>query len=198
MAEKLLTDRQLKSARAREREYLLRDGGSLYARVRRAADGSASISWQYVFKWQGRAERLSIGTYPEVSLQSARRRRDEARALLHADPPAHPVLEARRRAAEAHARASAEASERTVRGLFDDWHAVYLAHARKDGGKSAREYFEHDVFPYVGAQRARTVGRAQISGLVDRVLARGARRKAPADRFCHYILQHRPTRSALL
>lgn len=180
MAEKLLTDKQLKTATARHKEFLLKDGGSLYARVRRATDGGASISWQYFFKWQGKTERLSLGPYPEVSLQSARKRRDEARALLNQAPPLHPVLEARRRVAEAHAKAAAESARKTVQGLFDDWHRVYLAHHRKDGGKEAKTFMDQDVLRYIGQRSAQSISRAEISELIDRILARGARRKANA------------------
>src|SRR4051812_21754614 len=98
MAEKLLTDRALRAAVAQDKEFLLADGGSLYARVRRTAEGEAALTWQYFFKWHGKTDRLSIGPYPEVSLQEARRRRDVARAGLKADPPQHPVLQARTRA----------------------------------------------------------------------------------------------------
>lgn len=178
MAEKLLTDKELRSAKAGDKEYLLADGGSLYARVRRAVDGSATLTWQYFFKWEGKTERLSIGPYPAVSLLSARQRRDEARAQLKSDPPQHPVLAARQRVAAAQAKVSAEAAERTVRQLYDDWHQVYLAHHRKDGGARVLECLEHDVFPFIGHRRARTITRADISAVLDRMLARDVRRKA--------------------
>lgn len=161
-------------------EFLMCDGGSLYARVRATSSGEASINWQYFFKWQGKTERLSIGPYPAVSLAEARKRRDAARALLTQDPPLHPVLEARRRAEAARAAIIAEGRQHTVRGLFEDWERVYLSHHRKDGGKSAREYFEHDVFPFIGGVRAKAVGRSDITAILDRILARGARRKANA------------------
>ena len=61
MAEKLLTDRALRAAKARDKEYLIADGGSLYARVRGTAAGKASLTWQFFFKWDGKTERLSIG-----------------------------------------------------------------------------------------------------------------------------------------
>lgn len=180
MAEKLLTDRALRTARAPEpgKEILLADGGSLYARVRPTSSGAAGISWQFFFKWNGKTERLSIGTYPEVSLVEARRRRDQARELLHADPPQHPVHAARARAAAAHAEVLAQASERSVRALFEDWKRVYLEAHRKDKGAEALERCERDVFPVIGAMRARAVTRTQISAVIDRVLARGARRSA--------------------
>lgn len=180
MPEKLLSERQVRTAKPAAREYLLSDGGSLAARVRATRAGEASISWFFWFKWQGRTERMALGTYPEVGLAEARRRRDAARAMLKAQPPQHPVLETRRRAAEAHAKALAEASERTVRALFEDWRRTYAVKHRKDGGAEALAFFEKDVFPYVGEMKARALTRAQIAELVDRVVARGARRKANA------------------
>jgi integrase len=180
MAEKLLTDRALRQAKppTDKSETLLADGGSLYARVRATAAGEASITWQYFFKWHGRTERLSIGPYPEVTLLEARRRRDEARAGLKSDPPRHPVHEARARAEAAHNKVLAEASERTVRGLFDDWQRVYLEHHRKDKGAQALDYLERDVFPLIGERRARSVTRTDISRIIDEILARSARSTA--------------------
>lgn len=195
MAEKLLTDRQLKSTKPGRKEYLLKDGGSLYARVRATSSGEASINWQYFFKWAGKLERLSIGPYPAVSLADARKRRDAARELLAKDPPQHPVLEARRRAEEERAKIAAEGREHTLRGLFEDWESVYLAHHRKDAGKSAREYFEHDVFPYLGDARAKAITRSDITYTLDRILKRGARRKTNAvlallkQMFAHGIVR---------
>jgi integrase len=180
VAEKLLSDKQLRTVKAGDRELVLKDGGSLYARVRRMAAGDASITWQFYFKWDGKTERMSLGPYPEVSLLEARRRRDAARVQLKADPPEHPVLRARRVAAEAHAKALAEGREKTVRGLFEDWQTVYLRHHHKDGGARALEYFEYDVFPLLGNRRARAVTRTDISTVIDQVVARGARRKANA------------------
>ena len=180
MAEKLLTDRALRAAAPREKEYLLADGGSLYARVRATREGAATLTWQFFFKWQGKTERLSIGPYPAVSLAAARARRDAAREILKSDPPRHPVHEARARVAEAHAKAMTESTQRSVRALFEDWRSVYLAHHRKDKGAQVLEFFEHDVFPAIGALRARAVTRTHIVQVIDRLLARGARRKANA------------------
>jgi integrase len=182
MAEKILTDTQLRQAQAPadgKREYLLADGGSLYGRVRCTSSGEATITWQYFFKWNGKTERLSIGPYPAVTLQDARRRRDEARSGLKADPPRHPGHEARVRAEAAAAKVLAEASELTLRGLFDDWKRVYLSHNRKDKGAQVAEYFERDVFPVIGAdRRARSVRRGDIVLVIDALLRRHARSSA--------------------
>lgn len=182
MAEKLLTDTQLRQAHAPaqgKREYLLADGGSLYGRVRGTSTGEATITWQYFFKWNGKTERLSIGPYPAVTLQDARRRRDEARSGLKADPPRHPVHEARARAEAVQTKLLAEASALTLRGLFNDWKRVYLEHNRRDKGGQVLEYFERDVFPVIGAdRRARSTTRADIVKVIDTLLARDARSSA--------------------
>lgn len=178
MPNNLLTDRKVRAARPRDKQYHLRDGGSLYACVSAAQGGSTSISWQYFFKWQGKTERASLGVFPEVSLAEARRRRDAAKAELAADPPRHPVFETRRREQEALAQSQADAAEKTVRALFDDWERSHLAKKRKDGGKEFRAVFERDVFPMVGDVKVRDIKRYHITTLIDRPLGRGARRSA--------------------
>lgn len=173
----ILTDRKVRAARAREKPYYMRDGASLYGRVS-AAQGGTSISWQFFFKWQGKTERMSLGTYPDVSLAEARRRRDAAKVELAGEPPRHPILETRRREQEARAQEQADAAEKTVRTLFDDWERGFLAKKRKDGGKEFRAVFERDVFPMVGDVRVRDIKRHHITTLIDRPLGRGARRSA--------------------
>jgi hypothetical protein len=42
-------------------------------------------SWHFRYYWLGKQKRISLGTYPEISLREARQARDEARALLAKD-----------------------------------------------------------------------------------------------------------------
>lgn len=177
MAKHLLTDKQIFNARPRAKPYSLRDGESLFCIVSAKKRG-ASKSWQYFFRWQGKPDRASFGVYPEVTLAEARQRRDAAKKELAADPPRHPVMETRRRENDALAQAQADATEKTVRALFDDFERSYLAENRKDGGKEFRAVFELDVFPLVGDIKARDIKRHHITALIDRPLARGARRRA--------------------
>jgi len=124
MAKHLLTDATVRAARPRAKPY--RDGESLFLVVKKTRDGASKL-WQFYFKWNGKTERLSLGTFPDVSLAEARRRRDAAREELSADPPRHPGIEAKRREQEALAKMQADAAEKTVRQLFDDWEETYLA-----------------------------------------------------------------------
>lgn len=69
-----LNELQIKAAEPRDKEYMLSDGEGLYLRVR--TNGKV---WIYRYKQSGRQAKLSVGSYPTVSLSVARRKaRDEA------------------------------------------------------------------------------------------------------------------------
>ena len=75
-----LTDTALRNAKPRERQYKLADGGGLYLLI----TPPGGKLWRLKFRVDAREKKLSIGSYPEVSLGDARKRRDEARELLAA------------------------------------------------------------------------------------------------------------------
>jgi len=73
-----LTDRQIKAAKPEEKDYRLSDEKGLYLQVTKAG----TKSFRLKFRISGKEKKLVIGQYPEVSLQVARQKRDEARKLL--------------------------------------------------------------------------------------------------------------------
>ena len=73
-----LTDTAVRQARPTGRDYNLTDSHGLALFV--AAKGAKS--WHFRFSWTGGQPRISLGTYPEVSLKEARELRDETRALV--------------------------------------------------------------------------------------------------------------------
>lgn len=75
-----LTDVAIRQAKPREKPYKLGDAGGLFLLVQ----PSGGKLWRLKFRVDGREKKLGFGTYPEVSLSEARRRRDEARELLAA------------------------------------------------------------------------------------------------------------------
>ena len=71
------------------------DGGGPY--VERRPNGSRL--WRFAYRFDRKQGTFAIGTYPAVSLANARRRREEAKALLASgtDPMAHAKAEKARR-----------------------------------------------------------------------------------------------------
>lgn len=74
-----LSDLQCRTAKTRERAYKLFDGGGMYLFVK--PNGVKTWRLKYT-KPSGKEGTLIIGNYPIVTLSVARRKRDEAKALL--------------------------------------------------------------------------------------------------------------------
>lgn len=73
-----LNDVAIRALKPRGRVYAVADESGLCIEV--AVSGSKL--WRLRYRFAGKARNLSFGRYPEVALKEARRRRDDARALL--------------------------------------------------------------------------------------------------------------------
>lgn len=75
-----LSDRQLKTVTAKDKDYVLSDGEGLQLRVR----SNGSILWNFNYRDPVTKNRINmaLGTYPELSLANARKKVIEARELL--------------------------------------------------------------------------------------------------------------------
>lgn len=91
----MLTNTLIRTLRPAERPYKVKDRDGLYLMVQ----PSGSLLWRYRFKILGKDRKMALGTYPEVSLKDARRKRDEARAEVV--DGIDPVEEKRQRRIEA-------------------------------------------------------------------------------------------------
>jgi len=175
VAENKLTDKRLRNLKPLEVEQLIGDGGGLWVRVLPAGKGGA-INFYYRFQFGGKERRFNCGSYPDTSLASARTNRNGARRLVEQglDPI---VKEAADRAAATSAQVLA-LNEKTVNDLFDDWKRVYLAAHRADKGKFVEGIYDYDVKALLGGMKAKEVRLPHIVQVIDKILERGARRKA--------------------
>ncbi|PKO50126.1 MAG: integrase, partial [Betaproteobacteria bacterium HGW-Betaproteobacteria-21] len=74
----MLTDAKCRAAKPLEKTYRLTDTHGLCLEVR----PSGAKFWRYRFRLAEKQNMHAIGEYPTVSLQDARRARDEARELV--------------------------------------------------------------------------------------------------------------------
>ncbi|MCH7571024.1 MAG: DUF4102 domain-containing protein, partial [Deltaproteobacteria bacterium] len=75
-----LTDTAIRSAKPKDKTFKLFDGGGLYLEVNPAG----GKWWRWKYRFAGKEKRLSFGVYPDVSLKSAREKRDATRHQLAA------------------------------------------------------------------------------------------------------------------
>lgn len=119
-----LTDITIRNAKPRAKPFKIGDSLGLFLLVQ----PSGSKLWRFKYRIDGREKKLSCGVYPEISLSDARRKRDDARALLEAGKD--PSLEKRRD--KARRRISAD---NTFAGIS----AEFCAKKRRDGERGWAE-----------------------------------------------------------
>lgn len=98
------------------------------------------ISFQYRYRWNGKGERVDIGTYPATSLKDAREEVIRLRGELEQNR--NPRLLKRMARNEAY-------TAMTVEGLIREWYAKY-AKDNKKGHEDILRSFELHIFPAIG------------------------------------------------
>ncbi len=73
-----LKDVSVRNAKAGPRPRKLSDGGGLHVLIQ----PTGSKLWRLAYRFAGKQKTLALGAYPTVSLEEARRHRDEAKKLL--------------------------------------------------------------------------------------------------------------------
>lgn len=160
-----LTDTALRSAKAQAKAFKLFDAGGLYLEVSPAG----GRWWRWKYRYGGKEKRLSFGVYPDVSLKSARQKRDTARQQLAAgiDPG-----QARR--AEKLAQAGAESFEAIAR----EWHARFSPGWVASHGDRILRRLEKDVFPWLRGRPIAEVKAPELLAVLRRIESRGAQETA--------------------
>ena len=78
MARDLLQDIAIKSAKSDSKDYRMTDGDGLYLIIKT----TGAKWWRFDYTFNGKRNTLSLGTYPDTGLKSARRKASDVRVLL--------------------------------------------------------------------------------------------------------------------
>ncbi|MFM9916317.1 MAG: Arm DNA-binding domain-containing protein, partial [Rhizobacter sp.] len=73
-----LSDTEIRKAKPAEKRQRLFDGGGMYLEITPAG----GKLWRLKYRFEGKEKLLSLGTYPDIGLKEARKRREEGRQLL--------------------------------------------------------------------------------------------------------------------
>lgn len=161
-----LTDTAVRQAKPKEKDYSLSDTAGLSLFV--AAKGTKA--WHFRFSWHGQQPRISLGTYPEITLKQARDRRDEARALIAKG------LDPRSQRRE-EKRAASTGAVKTFEVVANEWYAFKsprMLAAKKGGATQSRMYLDKDLIPALGRIPVADVKRSDVLGAMRKVESRGA------------------------
>lgn len=172
----ILTDTQVKAAKPRDKAYKLTDALGLYLHV--APKGGRW--WRFRFRFDGREQLLSLGTYPDVPLKRARERRDAMRQDL-----AEGISPAAKRRAERYAGAD------TFEAVAREWFGKFSARwADSHAGKVIRR-MELTLFPWIGARPVAKLTAPEILHCLRRLEAGGKLETAKrALQNCNRVLRY--------
>lgn len=136
-----LSDKKLRAllGAPRSKEEMLADGEGLSARLLR----SGAISWIFAYRLGGRGsklERLTLGSYPDMSLKMAREKRDECRSWL---------AEGKNPKFQLNARTEEILRPVTVRDAMTYWFNEYAVHHRVNWKRHQAQVEKH-IYPYIG------------------------------------------------
>jgi integrase len=138
---KPLTNTEVKQSQPREKVYTLSDGEGLQLRIK--PNGSKLWLLDYKRPYTKKRTSLSFGSYPDLSLTEARKKRIAAKELLanEIDPQEH---------RDENIRISVEAHSNTLEHIADKWLKVKKASISADHAADTWRSIELHIFPSLG------------------------------------------------
>ena len=176
-----LTDTAIRLARPRERVYRLNDGRGLCILIQT----NGAKWWRFRYRWQGREQMLSLGTYPDTPLLEARKQRDTARQQLAQG--VNPAAERQRKR---------NPIDRSFEGVARDWLACVLKLVRagkrsRDTYEKAKNQLESYIIPELGREDVNSIRPSQLLPVLKRIEAKGLLETARRTKQrCGQVFRH--------
>lgn len=162
MATDKLTAVSIKQAKPAEKPYKMTDGSGMYLLV----DTKGGKYWRLDFRFAEKRKTLALGAYPEVSLEEARKARDQARKQLRQDIDPCEQRKVSKLTAVHRAANSFEAVAR-------EWHAEFSPTWTKHTQEKNLRIFENNAFPWIGDRPIAELTAPELLALIRRVKDRG-------------------------
>ncbi|MBF0230413.1 MAG: integrase arm-type DNA-binding domain-containing protein, partial [Desulfamplus sp.] len=158
-----LTITEIKYLKPKEKIYKVFDGGGLYL----AITPSGGKLWNIKYRFKGKSKKISIGSYPAVSLSLARDKLKEIKELIALDTD---PMEQRKDD-------KTEIIEKDVNTFgniclewFEQQSSIWaIGHAKKIQGG-----IDNDIKPFIGTVPIKEISAPDILSLLRRVESRGA------------------------
>ncbi|MCZ6858995.1 MAG: integrase arm-type DNA-binding domain-containing protein, partial [Alphaproteobacteria bacterium] len=156
------TDRGIAAIKPKAERYEVWEDGRTGLGVRVSPKGRKS--WVYMYRFNGKARRMGIGTYPAIGLAKARVMHAGAKEILAkgADPGTQQTERKR-----------AERSAETVFDLADEYLEKW-ARPRKRSAAEDERMLNKDVLPAWGMRKAKSITRRDVILLLDGIVERGS------------------------
>ncbi len=158
---RMLSDSKIKTLKPTEKMYRILDAERLYIEVR----PSGKKIWRFKYTLNGKEGTISFGEYPSVSLADARKRKEDAKALLAKG--INPVED--RNQKEEEKRAATNNSFKAVTEEFIKEKMKYKSEGYVDRFKGA---MERDIYKIIGNKPIKGVNSADVLQIMKNTMER--------------------------
>ena len=130
-----LTNLAVKNAKSNGKTQRLFDGRGLYLEI----SPKGGKWWRFKYRFSGKDKRLSLGVYPDISLQKARQRREDMRKMVSdgIDPGEH---------RKAQKRATKSKGANSFEVIAREWFEKYSANWAEESIRKGLRGLERDIF----------------------------------------------------
>lgn len=155
-----LTATQVKQTKPRDKTYKLFDGGGMYLEV----SPKGGKWWRLKYRIAGKEKRISLGTYPTVSLKEARDHRETFKKQITQgiDPSLLRQIK------------KYEAKENTFKAVALEWFAKHRKKVNAQYADRLIRRLEKDIFPLLGNRLISEITPPELLSVLSKVEKRGA------------------------
>lgn len=133
----MLNNNSIKNLQPKETRYIVNDDRGLYLEIM----PSGKKAWRFRYSFKGKKNKISLGSYPEISLSDARKKRDELRVQL-----ANGIDPQEKRRQE-----KALTDEKYhFENIAREWHKKFKSRWTEGHAELTLTRLENNVFPYLG------------------------------------------------
>jgi len=161
---KPLTNTEVKQARPKEKVYTLSDGEGLQLRIK--PNGSKLWLLDYRRPYTNKRTSLSFGSYPDISLAQARKKRAEAKALLARDIDPQEHRDEKKRLNEV-------AHSNTLEHIAAQWLEVKKATVSSDHAVDTWRSLELHIFPNLGKVPIHKITAIKVIDTINPIAVKG-------------------------
>jgi integrase len=157
-----LSDILVVRVKPQAKQTTLFDGGGLFLLV----TPTGGKLWRLKYRFEGKGKLLALGSYPEISLIEARRRRDEARRNIAQGVDPGAVRKAQKQA---------ETQEKEIfEVIAREWHGKFQHSWAKGHADKILSMLQRDLFPWIGKRPIVGIKAPELLAVLRRVESRGA------------------------
>ncbi len=154
---------QIRNAKPTDKTQRLYDERGLYLEI----SPKGGMWWRFKYRFNNKEKRISLGTYPDVSLQQAREKRDEARKHVAdgIDPSTH---------RQVMKQMVVERAANSFEVVAREWFAKHKSNWVNSHANKIIQRFQRDIFPWLGDTPIADITPPILLSVIRRIEARGS------------------------